>query len=87
MAGQKARSAVFAPDDPASRFTRLAALQISTLLKTWTPGTSLVLGPAEGRTRLPGITIIVIGRGFQPYNAESDLLPNPPPFRGEGPLR
>jgi hypothetical protein len=24
--------------------------------KTWMPGTRLVLGPAEGRTRVPGMT-------------------------------
>jgi len=27
-----------------------------TQIKTWLLGTSLVLGPAEGRTRVPGMT-------------------------------
>jgi hypothetical protein len=26
-------------------------------LQTWMPGTRLVLGPTEGRTRVPGMTI------------------------------
>jgi hypothetical protein len=36
-------------------------LSLSISLKAWMPGTRLVLGPAEGRTRVPGMTISNFG--------------------------
>jgi hypothetical protein len=32
------------------------AIHVLIPLKSWMPGTRLVLGPAEGRTRVPGMT-------------------------------
>jgi AhpD family alkylhydroperoxidase len=45
------------------------AIHVLNNRKAWMPGTRLVLGPAEGRTRVPGMT-----------NQEYAAMPTPPPI-------
>ena len=44
------------PKDGVASIAFVAAIHVLLVAKAWMPGTRLVLGPAEGRTRVPGMT-------------------------------